>query len=185
LTSGRVMNLADPLGTPPGSTYMNIYSGDASHPYLNLNSLVSPVPVPSTIKPMTAIPVTDRLNNITAFDPYYRTPYIQNITLALTRQVTPNLQVDFKYVGTLSRKLMGTMNINQPNFLTNGLLQAFNAARSGGESTLLDNLLVGVRGTQSGASYLRTVPSYTFDLGIYTSTQANSPMATTQLSPAS
>ena len=120
---------------------------------------------------MTPIPLTDRLTTISAFDPNFRTPYIQNVTLAIARNITSNLALDVKYIGTLSRKLQGTLNINLPNFTTNGLLQAFNAARTGGESTLLDQLLVSVRGTQSGATYLRNAQSFSDwapSVGIYT-----------------
>jgi hypothetical protein len=51
------------------------------------------------------------------------------------------------------------------------LLQAFNSARTGGESALLDQLLVSVRGTQSGAAYLRNAQSYSDwapSVGVYT-----------------
>jgi hypothetical protein len=158
--AARVSSIADTLGTPPGSTYMANYTGDAEHPYLSLANLVSPVPIPSGISPMTPIPLIDRVTTISAFDPNFRTPYIQNLTLAITRNITSNLAVDVKYIGTLSRKLQGTLNINVPNFMTNGLLQAFDSARAGGESTLLDDLLAPVRGTQSGASYLRNAQSF-------------------------
>jgi hypothetical protein len=66
------------------------------------------------------------------------------------------MTLDVRYIGTLSRKSIGTMNVNVPNFLTNGLKAAFDAARRGGESTLLDQLFSGVRGSTSGAEFLRT-----------------------------
>src|SRR5262249_46282884 len=109
LTGGRVNTFADTLGTPPGSTYTSTYTGDAAHPYLDLTSLVNPVPVPSNIVPMTPIPITDRTLGISAFDPNYLTPYTQNLTLALTHNVTSKLTVDVKYIATLSRKLPGTV----------------------------------------------------------------------------
>jgi hypothetical protein len=161
LTIGRVYDLADPLGTPPGSTYQNIYSAGGANPaYLDLTSLVAPVPVPSFATPLAPIPFTDRLSSITAFDPHFTTPYVHNLTLALTRNITSYLAVDLRYVGTISRELRATVNINQPNFLTNGLLEAFNTARMGGESQLLDDLLVGVTGGGSGAAWLRDVNNY-------------------------
>jgi hypothetical protein len=156
MPGGRVLTVADPLGLPPGSTYQNIYSAGGANPaYLDLTNLVAPVPLPSTATPMALIPFTDRLSSITAFDPNFQTPYINNLTLALTRNITSNLEVNIRYVGTISRKLMGTININQPNFLTNGLLEAFNTARMGGESKLLDDLLIGLTGGGSGAAFLR------------------------------
>src|SRR5438105_11609452 len=53
--------------------------------------------------------------------------------------------MDLRYVGTLSRKQWNPVfNINVPNFLYNGLKDAFDAARSGGESSLLNQIFNGV-----------------------------------------
>jgi hypothetical protein len=156
----RVSTIADTLGTPPGSTYQSNYTGTLQQPYLNLANLTSPAPIPSGIAPMQAIPLTDRLTTISAFDPGFASPYIQNLTLAVARNITSNLEIDVKYIGTLSRKLQGTQNLNLPNFMTNGLVQALNSARTGGESSLLDNLLAPVRGTMSGATYMRQAQSF-------------------------
>ena len=54
------------------------------------------------------------------------------------------MTLDLRYIGTLSRKLYGNMDLNAPNFLYNGLKDAFDAARRGGESTLLDNMFRGM-----------------------------------------
>src|SRR5204863_3732499 len=52
---------------------------------------------------------------------------------------------DLRYVGTLARKQWNPVfNINIPNFLYNGLQQAFDAARSGGESPLLNQIFNGI-----------------------------------------
>jgi len=65
-----------------------------------------------------------------------------------------------RYIGTLGKKGYTTMNINVPNFRSNGLLNAFNAARYGDDSNpaaqLLNKLFQSVRGTKSGAAYLRS-----------------------------
>ena len=42
-----------------------------------------------------------------------------------------------RYIGTLSRKLWANIDLNAPNSMHNGLKEAFDAARSGGESALL------------------------------------------------
>jgi len=161
MPSGRVFNMTDTLGLPPGSSYQNIYSAGGANPaYLDLNSLAAPVPLPATANPMSPIPLTDRLSSIGAFDPNLKTPYIHNVTLSLTHNITSNLEVNVRYVGTISRELVGTININQPNFLTNGLLQAFNTARMGGESPLLDSLFAGLTGGTSGAGFLRSTSTY-------------------------
>jgi len=111
-----------------------------------------------SVKPMEPIPVTDRTVSFSAIDPHLTTPYVQNLTLSVTRNVGSSLTVDARYIGTLSHKLYGTIDLNAPNFLYNGLKEAFDAARGGGESTLLDQMFKGVNiaGTGlTGAQQLR------------------------------
>jgi hypothetical protein len=79
-----------------------------------------------------------------AFDPNFVTPYIQNLTLSLTRNVTSKLTLDLRYIGTLSRKLPSNIDLNSVNFLYNGLKEAFDAARRGGDSPLLDQMFRGL-----------------------------------------
>jgi hypothetical protein len=80
----------------------------------------------------------------------------------MTRNFGNKLTVDVKYIGTLSRKNTSSFDINSPNFLTNGLREAFDAARYGDDSNpataLLDTIFKEVRGSMSGAQYLRTSP---------------------------
>src|SRR4030095_11507675 len=69
-----------------------------------------------------------------------------------------NLTLDARYIGTLSRKLYDSINLNSANFLYNGWKEAFDAARAGGESALLDQMFknVNIAGTGlSGAEQLR------------------------------
>ena len=104
---------------------------------------VQPLFLPSPTS--TIIPVTERTALINAFDPNFVSPYIQNLTLSLTRSLRSNLTMDLRYVGTLARKQWNPVfNINVPDFLYNGLLQAFDAARSGGESPLLNQIFNGI-----------------------------------------
>src|SRR6185436_2575934 len=58
--------------------------------------------------------------------------------------VTSKLTLDMRYIGTLSRKLPGNIDLNAPNFLFNGLKEAFDAARRGAESPLLDQMFRGL-----------------------------------------
>src|SRR5262249_18992232 len=92
-------------------------------------------------------------------------PYTQNLTLAITRSVRSNLTVDLRYVGTLARKQWNpAFNINIPNFLYNGLKEAFDSARAGGESPLLDQIFKGInlgsgvigQNGLTGAGFVRT-----------------------------
>src|SRR5262249_25765769 len=90
-----------------------------------------------------------------------------------TRSVRSNLTVDLRYVGTLARKQWNpAFNINIPNFLYNGLKEAFDIARAGGESPLLDrifngiNLGSGVIGQSglTGAGFIRTDSRFSTNL---------------------
>jgi hypothetical protein len=73
-------------------------------------------------------------------------PYTQNLTLSLARSLRSNLTLDLRYVGTLARKQNTNLGFdnNIPNFLYNGLKEAFEAARAGGESALLDQIFDGI-----------------------------------------
>src|SRR6185436_3519500 len=103
---GRFNTLNGPLANPPGSTYDAIYSGTAgSLEYMDLTSLSKVVPVPITAKPMAPISERDRTVNLTAIDPNYTTPYVQNLTMAVTRNLGGKVTLDARYIGTLSRKL--------------------------------------------------------------------------------
>src|SRR6476620_8604271 len=103
------------------------------------------IPLNNGLLPMQPVPTTDRQQTIYSPIKNLVDPYTQNLTLAITRSVRSNLTVDLRYVGTLARKQWNpAFNINIPNFLYNGLKDAFDAARSGGESALLDQMLRGV-----------------------------------------
>src|SRR5207244_12980242 len=92
-----------------------------------------------TTTPLQTIPLTERSQSLYVPDPALVTPYAQNLTLAITRSISSKVTVDLRYVGTMARKQRSAANnLNIPNFLYNGLKDAFDAARSGGESPLLD-----------------------------------------------
>jgi hypothetical protein len=150
------------IGNPPGSATNVTYTPSS---YLDLAHLEGLIPAIPSAKPMASIPLTDRSQAVTVYDPNFVTPYIQNLTLSVTRSLGKKTTVSARYIGTLSRKSVSGFDLNTPNFMTNGLLQAFNAARYGDDTNpataLLDQLLAPVRGATSGAKWLRTSPGYT------------------------
>ena len=128
----------------PGSSDIASYIPGSSDPYLDLTKLTPslfPVrtltPAGTPLKPMQPSLLTGPRNQqIYIPDPGLSTPYAQNLTLSVTRSVSSNLTVDLRYIGTLSRKQWDpVVNINQPNFLYNGLKEAFDAARAGNDSS--------------------------------------------------
>jgi hypothetical protein len=138
------------LSSAPGATYNASYSGDSSTPYLDLTSLAAGLPAPVPTLPMQPILLTDRGSSITTFDPDYVSPYVQNLTMSVTRSVSRNLTLDVRYVGTLARKQFGGINLNTRNFLYNGLLDEFNSIRTGGESAMLNQMFAGINICASG-----------------------------------
>jgi hypothetical protein len=141
---GRFQTLNTVLANPPGSSYDATFTQGPGFEYLDMTKLASLVPVLVPIAPMQPVQVTDRSVALSAMDPHLTTPYVQNLTLALTRNVGRNLTLDARYIGTLSRKLYGSIDLNSSNFLYNGLKEALDAARRGGESALLDQMFQGV-----------------------------------------
>jgi hypothetical protein len=105
------------------------------------------LPVPATVAPLQPQSTTGpRLQGLSAFDPNYDNPYVQNLTLSVTRSINRNVTLDVKYIGTLARKTYTTQNLNINNFRSNGLLTALDAARRGDDANagLLDQMFAGI-----------------------------------------
>jgi hypothetical protein len=130
----------------PGSTLAANYQGDSgSNAYLDLTKVPALIPVPTIVKPMEAVPVTDGTQSVYIPQPNLVNPYVQNLTLSITRSLGSNMALDLRAVSTLGRKQWNVQfQTNNPNFLTNGLKEAFDAVRSGGESELLNNMFKGI-----------------------------------------
>ena len=145
----------------PGSTLAANYQGDSgANAYLDLTKLPSVVPVPQIIKPMQPVPLSDRTQQVYIPQPGLVNPYVENITLSVTRSVGSNMTVDMRYLGTLGRKQWNAqLQINQPNYLTNGLKEAFDAIRAGGESDLLNRMFNGINIAGTGFGAVGTVVS--------------------------
>src|SRR6202008_3972420 len=116
--------------------------------YTTLDAVQLPIPFPSgtaTSAPFLVQP-TQRSLGITTYD--HVSPYTQNWNFEIQREVAKNTTVEVRYVGTKGTKLWSTVDLNTLNWLktdgSSALFQAFNAARAGGESALLDQLLNGV-----------------------------------------
>jgi hypothetical protein len=138
------------VANPPGSGYIASYTGlnnatGVQKPYIDMNDALAIVPIPPLVtKPLEVVPITDRSQVMVAFDPHYETPYAQNFTMQLTRSVRRNLTMDVRYVGTVQLHGYRDLNLNSANFLYNGLKEAFDAVRAGGESPLLDTMFNGL-----------------------------------------
>ncbi|NLV29614.1 MAG: TonB-dependent receptor [Acidobacteria bacterium] len=145
-TLGTFDNFASLMARVTGMTYSHTYAGDSiDYPYLDMSMLPEIIPVnqflPPEIQPMAVRPLTDRSQSLTVWDQDIKNPYVQSLTLSLTRNLSNNLTFDLRYVGTLSRKLTDTVNLNSSNFINNNLLEAFDTVRAGGQSDLLNSII--------------------------------------------
>jgi hypothetical protein len=147
---GQVANAITQENVVPGSTLNGTYSGDsAANSYLDLTKVSSLVPVTQIYKPLQPVPLTDRTQQVYNPQANLRNPYAENVTLSVTRSLRNNLTLDLRYIGTLGRRQWNSnFQINQPNFLFNGLKEAFDAARAGNDSSpalqVLENMFKGI-----------------------------------------
>jgi hypothetical protein len=113
---------------------------------LTLSDIKALVPVHPTGAPGGTLPIYGRSTLApVVYDPNYKTPYTQNLTLSITRQVRRNVTVDLRWTGTYARKQDGTLDINTPNIYHNPeFFQALVDARAGKDPVLLDQMLAGL-----------------------------------------
>ena len=155
---GRMSTVAGALGPAPGTNFQGQVS--TQNIYLDLSNFASAIPVPNVAPLQPLLTTGPRSQNYTAFDPNYTNPYVQNLTLSVTRNVNRNITLDVRYIGTLSRKTYTSLNLNTNNFLFNGLFESLDAVRAGTEVTkdagdplsLLDQIFAGVNLCTSAAS---------------------------------
>ena len=102
--------------------------------YFNLTNLASVIPVAPTVQPMQPIQVQKQNQALAVYNSNIATPYVQNFTLSVTRNVSRDVTLDVRYVGTRGLKLWGNFDINTSDIYYNQpLLDAFNAARNGAD----------------------------------------------------
>jgi hypothetical protein len=148
---GQAANSITQENVVPGATLGGSYGGDSSpaNSYLDLTKVAKQIPVIQIITPMQPIPVTDRTQQVYNPQANLRNPYTENMTLSVTRSISNNLTLDVRYIGTLGRRQWNSnFQINQPNFLYNGLKEAFDAARAGNDSSpalqVLETMFAGI-----------------------------------------
>jgi len=77
---------------------------------------------------------------LSTFDPNIRTPYIQNWSASLSRALRGNTTIEVRYVGTKGTELLRGTNVNETNVIENGIANAFNIVRAGGDSPLINQI---------------------------------------------
>jgi len=123
---------------------------------LNLTDVPALVPVTPTNPaiPGGTIAIYGRTAAFSAYAPDHTIPYTQNFTLSLQRNVSSRVEIAFNYVGTVAKKLEGTLNTNNNNIYYNKeLWDALELTREGGDAPLLDQMLAGLNLNVGTAGY--------------------------------
>jgi hypothetical protein len=124
---------------------------------LNLTDVPVLIPMAPTRAPRAPISYTGRGTSIdySMYSPDYVTPYQDNITFSVTRNIARNYTVDVRYVNTYGHKQPGTspfafnspggLDLNQVNVYHNAeLFAALENTRKGLDDPLFDTMLLGL-----------------------------------------
>jgi hypothetical protein len=117
-----------------GATFLNFASPN----------LPVPMPAPTSITPLTPEPFDVRTNALAGYDDERVNPYIQNFNVEIQRELARNFTLEARYVGSKGTKLFGGLSINDVNIYENGILDAFNITRAGGDAPLFNQILNGL-----------------------------------------
>ncbi|HEY2382302.1 MAG TPA: carboxypeptidase regulatory-like domain-containing protein [Terriglobia bacterium] len=142
---GNLGNLVNDNLLNPGFSTLAMTSGPLDGSYFDLTNLPSMVPIAPTVQPLAPFPITKPTQNLYAFQTNTPNPYIQNLTLSVTREITRKLSLDVRYIGTRGLKLDGIWDLNIPNVFYNApLFNAFETVRKGGNDPLFDQIFMGL-----------------------------------------
>jgi Outer membrane receptor for ferrienterochelin and colicins len=122
---------------------------------LTVGNLV--LPVKAAGAPLAPIPVTgtgSHTQNLFAFDQNLRTPYVQNYNFSIQRQLASNTWLTLSYAGSKGTKLVRSIDTNEVNVFSNGILQAFQTLQAGGTSPLMEQIF-----GAGGSNTVRTTSS--------------------------
>lgn len=89
-------------------------------------------------------PGLSRSSGITGYADNWRSPYIQSFNLSIQHELTRSVTFDVGWVGNKVSRILFAHQLNDVNVQTNGVLQAFNTVRAGGDSPLVDQIFNGL-----------------------------------------
>jgi hypothetical protein len=143
---------ADLLSGSTGTNFNYFFVAGENYdlPYMRFADLDSYLPSRKWLgadepKPLAPLDVKNRESDLSVYDQNIVNPYTQSLNLSISRQIGSQVTLDVRYVGTLARKGVSSLNLNSANWLYNGLKEAFDAARAGGTNNLLDHFFEGVQ----------------------------------------
>src|SRR4029077_12195493 len=113
--------------------------------YFDVAALQKQIPITPATLPMQPLPLAKISQGAAAFDPNFYTPYIQNFTLSITRQLTRTFTLDARYVGTKGTGMYGWFDLNAPDVFYNPqLFNALQVTRAGGDDPMFDPMFLGL-----------------------------------------
>jgi|SoiMethySBSTD1v2_1073268.scaffolds.fasta_scaffold12785_1 hypothetical protein len=144
------------LASAPGNTLNQVANANdadilaitsgASGRAINYGDIATLIPRTPARAPGEPTPVYARNISASAYAPDLATPYTENITLSVTRSLSRNMTLDVRYVGTLARKQVGTLDLNASTVMYNQeLFRALEVTRAGGDDPLFDQMFAGLR----------------------------------------
>jgi hypothetical protein len=137
------------IGAQPGSQIQVIY---APSTYLDIAG-TNPALVPLSTggaRPNDPVPLSNRTTTLSGFTDNRVIQYSQNINFSIQRELTKDLTLEVSYVGNKGTKLWNPIELNETNIFENGILDAFNVTRAGGNAPLFDRILNGLNVTGVG-----------------------------------
>ncbi len=126
-------------GDQPGLRTVRVFTQPT---YLNLAGVN--LPLTPLGEPLSTIPLTDRTQTVRAFDANLRTPYSQNWSVSIQRDLGWRAVAEVRYVGSKGTKLIRGANFNEVNIFETGILDAFLITQAGGDAPLLDRIFMGL-----------------------------------------
>lgn len=106
-------------------------------------------------------------SSVTAMDPNWHPAQVSEWGLSVEHELPQHMVLTVQFIGKHAVHLYGGYNANQVNVTSNGFLQAFKTVQSGGDSSLMDQLLSAdphVAKGQTGSQYVRDAYSGDFAL---------------------
>ncbi len=137
-------------GDQPGLRTETTFSQSA---FLGISSISLPLtPVGA---PLASVPLTDRTQIVRVYDTNLRTPYVQNWSVVVQRELFKDSVFEVRYVGNKGTKLVRGFDINEVNIFSTGILEAFKAVQAGGSHPLFEQMFRGLNlglGTINGTT---------------------------------
>jgi hypothetical protein len=136
----KVPGVTQVMNYSGGGTYTDVNGTQHSDGYIDLSNVGSYLPMNSSTtnnfnEPLTAPNTNAYASGGTVYANNIRNPYVQSINLSMTRNVGNNITVDVRYIGTLSRKTVGSINVNTVNLVNSGMGDVLKRVRTGSETS--------------------------------------------------